>query len=346
MRTPLGPGDPRVHHYVPQFFLRRFADGDQIARVELRKPDRHVLANVKNVAAIKDFYTTIDVDPTIGETASVERFLADVDGGAVKPIERLAFGFLFPPSNQDRFHVALWIAMLHMRGPGQRRQWEAMSDQAIKMQYSLVHDHASARAHLTDADGSEPTDTEVQELLAAVRRMDEIEFVPHQNDFIQMMLDFGVRSVPFYLRRYWTVFKFREKGLILTDRPVAQFQRPENRSPYVGHGVGNSDEIWLPLDRSTALIMHDDPAIGDRVVFNPPGYSVDDFNQVTITHSFNEVYCHPDDLHRLRGLQLPPPNRTLLMAEGADFVRGTTDGLNAPAERMRHRRYRRARSSS
>lgn len=78
MRKPLAAGDPRRHHFVPQFFLRRFSAGDQIARVLLTEPKRHQIAQVKDVAVIKDLYTSIDVD--VGETVAVERLLSVIDG--------------------------------------------------------------------------------------------------------------------------------------------------------------------------------------------------------------------------------------------------------------------------
>jgi hypothetical protein len=39
---PLGPKDPRRHHFIPQFFLRRFATDDgRIAVVSLDDPSKH-----------------------------------------------------------------------------------------------------------------------------------------------------------------------------------------------------------------------------------------------------------------------------------------------------------------
>lgn len=53
-RTPLASGDPRRHHYIPQFFLRRFADGDQLAVLRRSDSGRHRLSNVRDLAVIKE----------------------------------------------------------------------------------------------------------------------------------------------------------------------------------------------------------------------------------------------------------------------------------------------------
>jgi hypothetical protein len=103
----------------------------------------------------------------------------------------------------------------------------------------------------------------------------------------------------------------------------------------------DADEILLPLDRQRALSMHREHQIGDCVVDDPPGYTIDDFNQCVVANAAEEVYCHPDDEARLDVLKLPEPNRPLLEADGALWVKGETDGVNAPPVRRRSRRYQR-----
>jgi Protein of unknown function (DUF4238) len=98
-RTPLGPGDPRLHHYIPQFFLRRFANEDEeVTTVGMNRRQR--TAHVSRTAAVKDFYRTHDED--IGDTVITEKLLAVFDGAASAAIERLALGVIFPPSMADR----------------------------------------------------------------------------------------------------------------------------------------------------------------------------------------------------------------------------------------------------
>jgi hypothetical protein len=340
MRTPLARGDPRRHHYVPKFFLKRFADGDQIARVLAEKPRDHRVLGVNDVAVVKDLYTTIDIE--VGETVAVERILAIIDAEASSAIERLAYGLLFPPTRLDRVNIATWLSMLHQRIPRTRRQMEALADQTFKMQLSLVHDETSARAFLRGDGDTDPDDEMVQELLDTVADMDEWEIAPHQNVHVENMLRFGMEATPFFLGRYWTVIKYPEKGLVLSDDPIVVYQRPENRSSLRGVGIGNADELWIPLDRSTALVLHSEKDVGDRVIKAPSGHTVDDFNQNVVGSAYREVYCHPDDVQRLRRLKFPKTNVPLMTTSGAEWIKGRTDGVNAPPVRVGHRRYRRS----
>lgn len=338
MRTPLAPGDPRRHHYVPQFYLRRFARNDDLWRVRFDDPSAPTPVVVKDAAVIKDFYTTVDVD--IGETVAVERVLALLDGEASGAVARLAFGVLFPPQLQDRLNLALWISMLCVRGPQHRRQMEAMADHAFKMHLSLIHNEDQAREHLR-SDGVAPSDAEVQELLEAVEQMDSWEISPHQNDLVQMMLRLALHSTRYILGRYWTLLRFPEPGLVLTDKPLVMYQSPEKRSSWFGVGLATADELWLPLDRRTALILHNEEVVGERIIKAPPDHSVDDFNQAVVSQAYAELYCHPDDLDRVNTLTLPDPSAPIMRVSGADWVKGKTDGVNEPPRRRGHHRYRR-----
>ncbi len=155
------------------------------------------------------------------------------------------------------------------------------------------------------------------------------------------MLQLGLGATPFLLGRRWAVLKFPEPGLLLTDRPLIMYQNPENRSPVSGVGIATADELWVPLDRSTALILHNEELIGERIIYATPDYGIDDFNQALVSQAAREIYCHPDDLSRLGSLDLPAPDRPLMNISGGSWIKAMADGVNAPPKRKGHRRYRR-----
>lgn len=338
IRRPVAAGDPRRHHYIPEFFQKRFATADeQVAVVPLRG-DRYRLVHVSRVAVMRDLYTMIDVE--IGETVAVERLLAEVDGQAAGAIGRLTGG-RFPPGPDDRATLAMWFALLGVRDPHSRRRMEALADSVYKMDLALVAHPDAARTRLRQNLGREPTAEEVGDLVDAASDPGSFEVVPHQNAFIRQMLDSALAMFPHLLRRQYVIVRYPKPGLVFCDRPVILHQRPENRDPLRGVGVINADEIWLPLGRDTALILHSDPIVGERVMEAPDGRSADDFNQAMVLNAIAEIYCHPDDVERLADLQFPPAERPLMTLTGGDWFSGTTDGINDPPQRTRHRRYRR-----
>lgn len=341
IQRPIAAGDPRRHHYYPQWFLRRFGSGGSIGRVPIATPHKHAVLQVSDSAVMKDLYTTID--KKVGETVAVEKILAEVDGAAVQPLDRLAHGVLFPPQQRDREALATWLGMLHVRTPVQRRYMEAMADQAIKLQLSLVHDEPSAHKFLEEWHGEAATDSQARELLVAIDDLEDIELVPHQNDFVMQMLDLGPRTSTVLLARNWAVVKCPPDapGLALSDSPFRLIEYPENHRPMMGVGLATADEIWMPLDRHALLIMHSNVGTSDRVIHLDSDDDIASLNQTIVDTARIEVFCHPDDLDCVAALQFRNPDRPLGQVS-AGWPIASTDGMNSPVKRQRHHRYRRA----
>lgn len=321
---PIAPGDPRRHHYVPQFLLRRFANSrNLIATISVDDPSRPRITSVGNTAAITDFYSTISDE--VGANVSVERLLAEVDGNASAVIEKLTSNAPLPVTDRERDALTLFLAFQKVRGPGHRRSFEALADWAMKAQLTM---NENRTAH-----GGKPEDE--------FTRYDDVEFAEHQNEAIRSMLATVTPIAESLRQRLITIVRFGQPGVVLTDEPLVLYQRPGPQSGLMGVGVATADEIWLPLDRSTALVLHSDAGVGERVLhFQGQPAVLHDFNQMVISSSFNEIYAHPDDVVGVQSLVLPERNRPLITVSGAsDWVRGRTDGVNDVAERRNPRRF-------
>lgn len=336
VNTPIASGDPRRHHYLPQFLLRRFADGrDQVAIVRLAHPTAPRVTNIKNAAIIRDLYLTVNDE--VGETVAVERVLAEADGEAARIIQEMLEAGKFP-QGEDRAHLSIWLGFLHTRGPFFRRQMEAMADQVTKLGLSLMSEPDAARAELRRMEAREPTEDEVSELMELAGNLDRVEIAPHQNTLVSQMLELGRDLGLTMLDRYYAVVTLTELGLALPDRPIFLYQRPENRHPLAGVGFGTADEIWVPLARRTLLVLHSDPSIGDMFATASPEMMADK-NQGFIHNAWDEIYCHPDDAARITQLEMPSPERPLFGVGGAHDT--PSDGVNDAPSRRAHRRYRR-----
>src|SRR5947208_7813740 len=77
---PFGRGDPVRHHYIPQFYQRRFAGDNEhlmVVPVDGSEPrSRHI----SDIAVESHLYTAL-MDQ-VGETVAIERLLARADGKA------------------------------------------------------------------------------------------------------------------------------------------------------------------------------------------------------------------------------------------------------------------------
>lgn len=169
--------------------------------------------------------------------------------------------------------------------------------------------------------------------------LDSFEISPRQNQLIVAMLDSGMALGAFFATRCFTCLKFAEPGLVLSDRPMYLYRKPEHQTPFLGVGPATADEIWLPIDRRTALILHGDEVVGDGLREAPSEFSIDQMNQALVSGTYIELYCHPDDLDRLDRLTLPNPDRPLMEMSGG-WLAADSDGVNSPPRRKRPRRYR------
>jgi hypothetical protein len=70
----------------------------------------------------------------------------------------------------------------------------------------------------------------------------------------------------------------------------------------MGVGVATADEIWFPLDRGNALILHSNQLVGEKVTDSPSTYTADQFNQEVISSSYQEIYCNEADLPQVAAL--------------------------------------------
>ena len=323
--TPAGPGAPRRHHYIPQFFLRRFAEGDQLVMVDLENPTKRVLSHVTNLAVFKDFYT-IDADG-IGETPAVENLFAHIDGEAVEPLVRLSYGVWFPPQLYDRVWLSLWILLLHLRGPRARRTQEALTDYAWKL--------------LAFSRSKETPDTSPAE---AVALLNDLRCEEHQNEHIRRMLTMCHPAVARMLaERHWSLVKFSTPGLILPDSPVVLL----SSTPGPSVGIGSADEIVLPVDRRTVLCLSREQPQGGPITRDPPQTSIEQLNQLFAQRATSQVFFHPDDEERLRHITLPSPRSEPLIhvafpPDAGELALLRADGVNAPPQRVAPKRYPRS----
>jgi hypothetical protein len=155
------------------------------------------------------------------------------------------------------------------------------------------------------------------------------------------MLNSALRIAELLFARHIAICRVTDGGLLISDRPLTLYQSPGDSSPLRGVGFGTADEIWIPLNRRTIAMMHSHDQIGDRILNKDDAPTAAELNAVMVANTFQELYCHPDDVADVLRLQLPGAGRPLMAVHGGDFIKGSTDGVNRPPERQRPYRYRR-----
>jgi Protein of unknown function (DUF4238) len=118
--------DARNHHYIPQGYLRRFADNrDQVAVIDGMR-SRRFTTSVRNAAAERDLYSVIN---EAGErSVEAETRLGTYEAAAYLAMDRLE-QLQHPVSEADIVPVAQFIALLLTRTPEFRDDVEAEAEE-------------------------------------------------------------------------------------------------------------------------------------------------------------------------------------------------------------------------
>ena len=161
LTAPRHADEPRGHHTVSNFYLRRFADDDEwITVIDLTKPTpTQRRSKTSNVSVFNDFYTFIDLNGD--ESPAVERLLSRIEGAAASAMRLVANGYFFPPPEKERVDLALWMAFQVLRGPEMRRHIEVVTDVSQKLLLSCITTPEQARKRLrvaryrTDREGNQ-----------------------------------------------------------------------------------------------------------------------------------------------------------------------------------------------
>jgi len=113
---------PKLHHYVPQFYLRRFTDGGGRLWVWDKLKDAIFQSSPKNVAAENNFYWMQELADAGHDPNTLERQLAVVEANVSMVTEQwldwfcdLEFGKKIDIPEVNREEVALFIAVQYLR---------------------------------------------------------------------------------------------------------------------------------------------------------------------------------------------------------------------------------------
>lgn len=254
------PNQPKLHHFLPEAYLRRFADEHGDLWVLDRKQGIVRRQSPEVTAAERELYT---LEGDCGERdRRVESSLADhVDGPGQHAIRVLdERGRL---SGEDAGKLAIFVAGLYVRTPAfreqRRRLAEQMRDSLIRggvepAAEPLPESHPEAQ-RLRAAGG-----VRADELLAMFNAMRE-EKRPYQNDFVKMMVNLVPMLADTIHGLEWFIVSAPPgRSFVTCDAPVI-ITHPLNHSPLLGVGLTTpGSEKIIPLSSRVALLMGDQVA--------------------------------------------------------------------------------------
>ncbi len=233
--------------FVPEWLLRRFADGSGQVLMERRDRTRRLTASVAEAAAAAGCYSVDAHRPGGPELA---RLLVEVEDRAAKVIEEMLAG-AFPPRGEDRALLALFVAVRLLLGHAPR----AVGQQVVAALAEVVV------AKLPEEDEDEglvvvapPTRAEPDGADAAVR----------DEEGHRLPLSAAPELARVLLPRTWQLVRFPEPRLLTGDTPAVPWS-PSGAAPSNPTRLGAFAEVRVPLDPRHALILARSAQLGEVI---------------------------------------------------------------------------------
>jgi uncharacterized protein DUF4238 len=259
------------HHYLPQFLLRRFAikEGEGaglVWRADLSGV-RLIPVAPKHEAAKRHYYrlpAEVGLPPDLAE--NVIAFVESHAASAISKFERrgnLAF--------EDRYWIALLLALQHKRTPAGRRELRFMDEMTARLQTELrLSDREAVRRALSAADDS-PSEEEVeqwQKRLLAELASGEITFDSTPDREVGLIF-IGIDTLaPILVEQFdWRFLDIPEDvgDVVLPDVGLTLFDpTPKFEESGTGFASSPTSETALYLSPRLVLLLRPGEGSGDR----------------------------------------------------------------------------------
>lgn len=317
----------RRHHWVPEFYLERWAENGKI-RVANRGDGTWRDVAPDQAANQRDFYTFVGDDGE--ETDFLEDVFGKIEGDAARAIRNTCNLLVVPGQRHpDRQAIAHFMALQEFRTPEFFRRSELMDDAMAKMMLTLIAESESVSSALERA-GVEPTETNIQSFQQFARHPDAFEATTGRKGGIKLMLSMFARAVPLFEGMYWNIVRWDRPSLITGDHPIVKRPRPDTPQ-WMGTGLMNAAEVWFPLGPSHALVMTWDEL--PEAWLEGTAEWASNLNRAIRHASYLDVFCAPS---MTPGLPKKGLGARALMRMSGPFP--FLDRLNEPPERLRPKR--------
>ena len=249
----------RRHHYLPQMYLRGFADEADFVWVFDRHENSYLHQHVIVTAVKKDFYTIVGSDGR--KTDAVETLMANmVEGPMKRIIERLNKKNL-TWEGEDRAILALFVALLRTRNLAFDKDQNEITEQFQRWWAKATHSSPEAVEESVreyqEKTGQDMTDVSAQEIFEMIRDDQYVLHNPRQNN-IKMMMSLSLEVAKVLFRLNWEILAApKEMSFVTCDNPFTVVPPPSFDDSLEGYGIMTPGaSTVVPLSRRTAICFY------------------------------------------------------------------------------------------
>jgi hypothetical protein len=229
-------------HYIPQFYLRGFANDSSKLSIWKRKDGQIRISNIDNsVAAIGGYYTAEESDGS--RTDIFEKSYAQIEASVVPIVKNISSIFPYIPSGEDKKALSNYIAAQFVRIPIHRKQFEMTFDAVNKIsaRESLIYRASETKGPLNE------------EQYKFVKNPHMVKIKPKKS--LSVALEF--ENIPVIARylfcRRWDIIAYNKPAIITSDNPVLLV--PNAKDANLPVGIATAEKIIFPLSATRMLVM-------------------------------------------------------------------------------------------
>lgn len=250
--------EPRRHHLVPRWYLKRFATAKDRIGVHDRGAQKRYVATVRTAGAEVGFY---DVNAEGLARDAVEQLLGRIEAPASGATRKLTTSGPTSLSATERSDVALFVATQLLRGADRRDFADAVTD-ALGKAHLVGATESALRDDYRRVVGADFSEADFSAWRDFVRDTDNY-IIANSGVVPRLIVEHAAPYAAFLAFEYtWAVVRFPLPVLITCDVPVGLWREPGD-TPWMGVvGMATADEVRVPLDPSHVLILRSKHAPG------------------------------------------------------------------------------------
>ncbi|OUE19144.1 hypothetical protein BFL36_13965 [Clavibacter michiganensis] len=289
----------KKHHYVPKFYLRKYAtDTEQITTVRL-PGDGRFTSSIADTGSQNRFYT---IPQNTANPESLEEAFGEVENAAAPILRRIESG-RWPLSLDDRVAVGAFVTVQALRGPDQRRLMNSLKVAMVERATRYAAERGAAQWFANH--GVYADERQAEEAWRLLASADEpfvaIDAAYHAGQIAKH----SETVLPHLLARRWNLINFEVPSLVTSDAPVGLHDVQDGRpGPW---GLLNAPIISFPLSRTSALLLSKTVPPRTRLDMNAVVHGALDsavegaardakrLNERTVHNAGLAVFHHPDD---------------------------------------------------
>jgi hypothetical protein len=247
-----------LHHYLPKFYLRAFADERKRVTVTDRATGEETTDTIRRLLAEPGYYT-VRSDADEEDHQLIEGIYQRFESQGA-PVHAAMLADEYPPSDTQRERWAAFMALQMTRGPAFRAWMSRTTDEFGKMtlrQAARAPDSYWKHQHAEWAktrEGPEPPPSLTRQQRRWLTEGDRFDVRPSREHVIEMSFEPADTLASLYYAMDWRLVRFPEPCLLTSDNPITYWKRAP-----ATYGTGMNpvayDEVRMPLSPTQALVL-------------------------------------------------------------------------------------------